>query len=400
MDQPQLKPRDGGWAIVLDNGEIPVDAIVVTTPSPVLARLVPNLPELYRAKLSGLEYEAAVVALLQLSHPLSDIYWLNVADDDLPFTGVIEHTNFISPEEYGGKRFVYLSKYLEPDHPYFAMPDDQLIDAYVPFLKRINPEFDRVLDRTILGLSRTIGPTDHSPQLQPADPRSSHRTARISTWPTRPRFIPKTAARTTACASAITLPRSSPKTSLTNPSEIDGGPTMTPARIPRLELEDIVSTYQEGSQHLTALDGLSLTVGQAEFVALVGPSGSGKSTLLDIVAGLITQDSGTVRLDGESTTAKQRLGQSAYMQQRDLLLPWRTTTGNAALGLEASGMSRSDCRAEGGRGALAFWSRWLWQLPIRPSFQAACASARLFCAPSCRARSSSCSTNPSARSMP
>ena len=139
----ELKPRDGGWAIVLNNGEIPVDAIVVTTPSPVLARLVPSLPELYREKLGGLEYEAAVVALLQLSHPLSDIYWLNVADDDLPFTGVIEQTNFISPEAYGGKRFVYLSKYLEPDHPYFSMPDDQLIDAYVPFLKRINPEFDR-----------------------------------------------------------------------------------------------------------------------------------------------------------------------------------------------------------------------------------------------------------------
>ena len=110
---------------------------------------------------------------------------------------------------------------------------------------------------------------------------------------------------------------------------------MTPARIPRLELEDIVSTYEEGGKRLVALDGLSLTVGNAEFVALVGPSGSGKSTLLDIVAGLITQDSGTVRLDGEPTTSTQRLGQSAYMQQRDLLLPWRTTTGNAALGLEA-----------------------------------------------------------------
>jgi protoporphyrinogen oxidase len=139
----ELKPRDGGWDIALDSGVIPVDAVVVTTPSPVLARLVPGLPEEYREKLGGLEYEAAVVALLQLSRPLSDIYWLNVADDDLPFTGIIEQTNFISPEEYGGKRFVYLSKYLEPDHPYFAMPDDQLIDAYVPFLKRINPEFDR-----------------------------------------------------------------------------------------------------------------------------------------------------------------------------------------------------------------------------------------------------------------
>jgi protoporphyrinogen oxidase len=139
----ELRPRDGGWDVVFDSGVIPVDAVVVTTPSPVLTRLVPHLPESYRQKLGGLEYEAAVVALLQLSHPLSDIYWLNVADDELPFTGVIEHTNFVSPKEYGGKRFVYLSKYLEPDHPYFTMPDEELIDAYVPFLKRINPEFSR-----------------------------------------------------------------------------------------------------------------------------------------------------------------------------------------------------------------------------------------------------------------
>jgi ABC-type nitrate/sulfonate/bicarbonate transport system ATPase subunit len=127
---------------------------------------------------------------------------------------------------------------------------------------------------------------------------------------------------------------------------------MRPARSPRLQLEDIVSTYEEGDRRLTALDGLSLTVGEAEFVALVGPSGSGKSTLLDIVAGLITQDSGTIRLAGELTTAERRLGRSAYMQQRDLLLPWRTTTGNAALGLEASGLSRSDAER---RAAAELW---------------------------------------------
>jgi ABC-type nitrate/sulfonate/bicarbonate transport system ATPase subunit len=127
---------------------------------------------------------------------------------------------------------------------------------------------------------------------------------------------------------------------------------MRPAPAPRLEIENIVSTYEEGGRRLTALDGLSVTVGEAEFVALVGPSGSGKSTLLDIVAGLITQDSGTVRLNGVPTTAEQRLGQSAYMQQRDLLLPWRTTTGNAALGLEASGWSRANAEQ---RAAAELW---------------------------------------------
>ena len=140
----ELRPSpEGGWEIVFESGSVSADAVVVTTPSPVLSRLVPNLPEAYRRKLGGLEYEAAVVALLQLSHPLSDIYWLNVADDDLPFTGVIEHTNFVSPDDYGGKRFVYLSKYLEPEHPYFTMPDDELIETYLPFLRKINPSFSR-----------------------------------------------------------------------------------------------------------------------------------------------------------------------------------------------------------------------------------------------------------------
>ena len=125
-----------------------------------------------------------------------------------------------------------------------------------------------------------------------------------------------------------------------------------PAPAPRLEVRDIVSTYQESGRRLTALDGLSLSVGVGEFVALVGPSGSGKSTLLDIVAGLLTQDHGDVLLDGEPTTAAQRLGRSAYMQQRDLLLPWRTTVGNAGLALEASGTPRAEAER---RAAAELW---------------------------------------------
>ena len=138
----RLSPRpDGGWTVSLDEGEAVCDAVVATVPSPVLRRLVPDLPAAYVEKLGGTEYEAAVVALLQLSHPLSDTYWLNIADPALPFTAVIEHTNFMPPEKYGGKRFVYLSKYLEPDHASFALPDDDLIAAYLPALQTINPAF-------------------------------------------------------------------------------------------------------------------------------------------------------------------------------------------------------------------------------------------------------------------
>lgn len=134
----------GKWIVATaDRAEQEVfDAMIATVPSNVFEKMVPGLPADYKAKLNALRYEAAVVAILELDRKLSDIYWLNIADDDMPFTGIIEHTNFIDPAVYGGRRFVYLSKYLETDHPDFAMSDDALIEKYLPYLKRINPEFD------------------------------------------------------------------------------------------------------------------------------------------------------------------------------------------------------------------------------------------------------------------
>jgi len=116
--------------------------VIATVPSSVFLRLAPTLPEGYKTTLSSLTYEAAAVAILQMDRPLTDIYWLNIADPDIPFTGVIEHTNFVGPEHYGGAHFLYLSKYMEPDHPYFALGDEALVAEYLPFLKRINPDFD------------------------------------------------------------------------------------------------------------------------------------------------------------------------------------------------------------------------------------------------------------------
>ena len=134
---------DDRWQVQFeDRPAVEVDSVIVTTPSPIMLRLAPMLPDWYKQILSGLTYEAAAVALLQLDRKLSDIYWLNIADPDMPFTGVIEHTNFMPPEDYDGKHYVYLSKYMEPDHPYFSMPEDELIKTYLPYLKRINPDFD------------------------------------------------------------------------------------------------------------------------------------------------------------------------------------------------------------------------------------------------------------------
>lgn len=114
---------------------------------------------------------------------------------------------------------------------------------------------------------------------------------------------------------------------------------------PAIELNNVFATYFEGGSRLPVLDDFTLSVDQGEFVAIIGPSGSGKSTLLDVIAGLVEADSGSVRIAGQHLTAKERLGRSAYLRQRDLLMPWRTVLANAAVALEARGMSAREARS-------------------------------------------------------
>ena len=117
--------------------------------------------------------------------------------------------------------------------------------------------------------------------------------------------------------------------------------TQPPAR---LAVTDLSATYVEDGTVLQALVAISFDVADGEFVALIGPSGSGKSTLLDIISGLFPQSDGEVRLGGVSFATGDRLGRSAYMRQRDLLLPWRTALENAALALEVHGVPKRSAR--------------------------------------------------------
>jgi protoporphyrinogen oxidase len=101
------------------------------------------MQEPYRSKLLSTRYQGAVCMILRMNRPLSSTYWLNIGDERLPFTGIIEHTNLVGPEHYEGSHFVYVSKYVDWDHPYVRMTDDELLEEYIPKLQLVNPEFDR-----------------------------------------------------------------------------------------------------------------------------------------------------------------------------------------------------------------------------------------------------------------
>jgi ABC-type nitrate/sulfonate/bicarbonate transport system ATPase subunit len=108
-----------------------------------------------------------------------------------------------------------------------------------------------------------------------------------------------------------------------------------------LEIRELRKGFRRDGGWLDVLGGVSLHVAPGEFVTLLGPSGCGKSTLCNIVAGLIRSDAGAVAIAGSTGVA--------YMQQKDLLLPWYTVLDNAALGLELQGASRADAREEARR---------------------------------------------------
>ena len=94
---------------------------------------------------------------------------------------------------------------------------------------------------------------------------------------------------------------------------------------------------------LAVLDSISFSLGGGSRTAVVGPSGCGKSTLLEILAGLGEQDSGTVSIGG-SQNPEGRLGRSAWMPQRDCLLPWMNAIDNSCLPLVNRGMGKGEAR--------------------------------------------------------
>ena len=124
------------------------DRVLATVPNDVFAQLLDpalaaEVGEPYLARARGIEYFAALCLLLELDRRFSPYYWTNVADRALPFVGLIEHTNFIEPERYDGRRFLYVANYLPHGHELLGLDADALLARYEPGLRAVNPAFDR-----------------------------------------------------------------------------------------------------------------------------------------------------------------------------------------------------------------------------------------------------------------
>ena len=108
-----------------------------------------------------------------------------------------------------------------------------------------------------------------------------------------------------------------------------------------VSLHNISKSFkQKDNSTLNIFSEINLTVNNGQLISLIGPSGCGKSTLLNIIAGIEVQDNGDIYID--KSLEANRLGVCGYLQQKDLLLPWRNILDNVILGSELKGENKKE----------------------------------------------------------
>jgi len=133
--------RENKIAIQTNKGEYNFDKAISTVAFPILIKIAPGLPEEYKRKIREIEYASTVCVILVLKNSFTYNYWENISDNSIPFGGIIEHTNFISPTAYNNKNILYISNYLYSEDELYNCSPEKLLEEYSKHLKKMNPNF-------------------------------------------------------------------------------------------------------------------------------------------------------------------------------------------------------------------------------------------------------------------
>lgn len=104
-----------------------------------------------------------------------------------------------------------------------------------------------------------------------------------------------------------------------------------------MDFKDVSFSYHTKLGETLALNNVSFSVNEGEFVSIVGPSGCGKSTILSLIAGLLKPEKGTIHINGMGSGYN-----TGYMLQKDHLFEWRNVYSNTTLGLEIQNNKTSE----------------------------------------------------------
>lgn len=117
--------------------------IINTLPLEVFSKMAKNFPQKIMASIRKIKYQAIICAAIGLKKKLSDYYWINISSADLPFHGVIEHTNFIPSSYYSNNNIAYVFNYVTPEHKFWLMDEKGIKKAYIEGLARMFPHIKK-----------------------------------------------------------------------------------------------------------------------------------------------------------------------------------------------------------------------------------------------------------------
>ncbi len=138
-----IEKKNNTFVISANGKEQEFDHVIITAPPQPFLKLTQamSLPEDFIKSVSNLHYAGTVCGVMVLNQHLTDYYWTNISDEDSPFVAIVEQTNFIDSKEYGGLHPVYLGRYLDRDHPFYSLTDDEIWKQFLKKVKQINPSF-------------------------------------------------------------------------------------------------------------------------------------------------------------------------------------------------------------------------------------------------------------------
>lgn len=136
-----------GWSVSTTSqvsADTRFDRVIYTIPcSAILKTLKVETQDKYWSDLAKVEYLAIACVFLVLKKPLSPYYVTNLLDKSLPFTGVIEATNIVSPDELGGYHLIYLPKYMPGDDPVMSWDTNKIQTEFISALRKIHPSLNQ-----------------------------------------------------------------------------------------------------------------------------------------------------------------------------------------------------------------------------------------------------------------
>ena len=94
-----------------------------------------------KQKIQKVNYTSARTMMIVANKSFSPFYWLNIGDNDIPFGGIIEHTNFIDKSNYENNHILYISNYMTEDNKLYNVSKEELLKEYMKSLTKINKEF-------------------------------------------------------------------------------------------------------------------------------------------------------------------------------------------------------------------------------------------------------------------